>query len=105
MINLHHYRGKVLKVVDGDTVDILIDLGFEVHRKVRCRLLGVNTPERGKENYKEATNVLARLIQENLDEDGMILFSSRKGGKRGSFRRWLIEIPNVTDRMSEWWPA
>ena len=39
------YRARVLRVVDGDTVDADIDVGFHLVTKVRLRLLGVNTPE------------------------------------------------------------
>jgi micrococcal nuclease len=39
------YRAKILRVVDGDTVDADIDLGCFVHRESRLRLYGVNTPE------------------------------------------------------------
>ena len=39
------YGATVLNVVDGDTVDLMIDLGFSIHHKIRVRLYGVNTPE------------------------------------------------------------
>jgi endonuclease YncB( thermonuclease family) len=39
------YNAEVKKVVDGDTFDIVIDLGFDTLRKGRVRLYGVNTPE------------------------------------------------------------
>lgn len=39
------YGATVLDVVDGDTVDLMIDLGFKIHHKIRVRLYGVNTPE------------------------------------------------------------
>lgn len=39
------YRSRVVRVVDGDTVDIEIDAGFRSHRIERIRLLGVNAPE------------------------------------------------------------
>jgi len=39
------YRAKSLGVVDGDTIDLMIDLGFNIHHKIRVRLYGVNTPE------------------------------------------------------------
>lgn len=39
------YGATVLNVVDGDTVDLMVDLGFKVHHKIRVRLYGVNTPE------------------------------------------------------------
>jgi len=47
------YGAKVLKVVDGDTVDLMIDLGFNIHHKIRVRLYGVNTPESRTKDLKE----------------------------------------------------
>ena len=47
---MYEYRCKVLKVIDGDTVDVQVDLGFDVLLNMRVRLLGIdaqelNTPE------------------------------------------------------------
>jgi micrococcal nuclease len=39
------YGATLLKVIDGDTVELMVDLGFSVHHKIRVRLYGVNTPE------------------------------------------------------------
>lgn len=39
------YKAELLGVVDGDTLDVLIDLGFDIKLKQRIRLLGINTPE------------------------------------------------------------
>lgn len=39
------YNAEVVRVVDGDTLDLRVDLGFTVHVKIRARLHGVNTPE------------------------------------------------------------
>ena len=36
---------EVVKIIDGDTIDIIIDLGFHVSIKKRVRLYGINTPE------------------------------------------------------------
>lgn len=47
------YAARVVKVVDGDTVDVVIDLGFDVHLKQRVRLAGVNTPESRTSDLKE----------------------------------------------------
>ena len=47
------YGAKVLKVVDGDTLDLMIDLGFNIHHKIRVRLFGVNTPESRTKDLKE----------------------------------------------------
>lgn len=44
------YRAKVIKVIDGDTIDLMIDLGYHTFLKKRIRLDGVDTPEiRGEE--------------------------------------------------------
>jgi micrococcal nuclease len=66
---VYYYKGQVLKVVDGDTVDVDIDLGFDVHFKTRLRLYGVNTPELSSKNPDErkkaddAKNFLKELIE------------------------------------------
>ena len=44
-MNRFWYGAKVLSVVDGDTLDLMVDLGFNIHHKIRVRLYGVNTPE------------------------------------------------------------
>jgi len=47
------YGAKVEKVIDGDTVDLSIDLGFDIHHKIRVRLYGVDTPESRTVNKAE----------------------------------------------------
>lgn len=57
--NLYQYKAEVKKTVDGDTFDILIDLGFDTHRYTRVRLYGVNTPEIRTTNLAEKKQGLA----------------------------------------------
>ena len=42
---MYEYKAKLLRVIDGDTVDCVIDLGFNVRLKERVRLKGIDTPE------------------------------------------------------------
>lgn len=50
---LYHYRATVINVVDGDTIDVDIDLGFGITKRERIRLYGVNAWEmRGEERFK-----------------------------------------------------
>ena len=56
------YRAKVYNIVDGDTIDVEIDLGFKIYTKLRIRLNRIDTPERGDTGFKEATNRLKELI-------------------------------------------
>lgn len=57
--NVYYYNAEVKKVIDGDTFDILIDLGFDTFRKGRVRLYGVNTPESRTKNLEEKQKGLA----------------------------------------------
>ena len=56
------YQAKLIEVIDGDTVDLLIDLGFGVHVKERCRLYGIDAPEMPTEAGKAAKAYLESLI-------------------------------------------
>lgn len=47
------YQAKVLNVIDGDTLDLLVDLGFNVHHQIRVRLNGLNTPESRTSDIRE----------------------------------------------------
>ncbi|NBV30863.1 MAG: nuclease [Chitinophagaceae bacterium] len=53
------YKAQVIKVIDGDTLDIVIDLGFDTLKKGRVRLYGVNTPESRTSNVEEKQKGLA----------------------------------------------
>ena len=48
---MYEYRAKLIKCVDGDTADFLVDLGFKVFKEIRTRFLGVDTPERGQPDF------------------------------------------------------
>lgn len=55
---MYHYKAKVERVVDGDTIDVVIDLGFKITTNQRIRLAGVNAPEtfsvkRDSEEYQK----------------------------------------------------
>jgi micrococcal nuclease len=106
---MFEYKAKVDRVVDGDTVDFIVDLGFNIQTKIRSRLLGVNTPERGHPDWKKATVECARLLSVVADTKGSelanaehwVIIRTRKTGKYG---RWLVEIDGVTDELAKIWP-
>jgi micrococcal nuclease len=50
------YRARILNVVDGDTLDVMVDVGFHGRQIERLRLLGVDTPERGDPLWAGATS-------------------------------------------------
>lgn len=85
---------RCLKVVDGDTFDLMVDLGFDVYRVIRVRLKGIDTWEvRGSERPK---GLVAKARVEELMEN-KIQIISYKGGQRGSFRRWLVDVQYLED--------
>lgn len=60
---MYTYQAKLIEVIDGDTVDLFIDLGFGVHVKERCRLYGIDAPEMPSEAGKIAKAYLESLLQ------------------------------------------
>ena len=62
------YAAKLIEVIDGDTVDLLIDLGFGVHVRERCRLYGIDAPEMRTPQGEAAKRYLESLIRSNTGE-------------------------------------
>ena len=98
---MYEYRAKLIRCVDGDTADFLVDLGFKVFKEIRTRFLGVDTPERGHADFNIAKNKLQLLLENQKDEEGWIVI---KTGKTGKYGRWLVDIVNVNIAMAERWP-
>lgn len=82
---MYTYKAIVTNVVDGDTVDVNVDLGFKVYSKQRIRLSGIDTPERGQPGYQEAKD---RVIELVLDKEVMLLTS--KASKFGYYLGMLM---------------
>lgn len=104
---MYEYNAKVDRVVDGDTVDFIVDLGFNINIKIRTRFNGVNTPEKGHIDWEKATSKCIELLQEVGSpsympvRDTVVKIKTEKTGKYG---RWLVDIPGVTDVLKEIWP-
>ena len=88
---MYEYKVKITRVVDGDTVDAEVDLGFDTFIKDRIRLMGIDTPESRTRNKKEkalglaAKAYLKELLKENKGD--IILRTSKEG--KGKFGRIL----------------
>ena len=80
-----YYGCELLRVIDGDTIDVRADLGFDVSLKLRLRFAGINTPESRTRNLEEKAMGLAakaRLV-EILESADRIEFESHGKGKFG----------------------
>ena len=100
----YKYKIASIKVYDGDTITVNIDLGFGIWlRKQKIRLYGINAPEvRGKEKQKgiEARDALSGKLCFNLDANNIYLETIKD--KKGKYGRWLgiIWINNVN--INKW---
>jgi len=81
---MYKYNAKLDRVVDGDTVDALVDLGFNTWKKVRIRMVGMNAPEsRTRDLEEKARGIAAKIRLEELLEKGTFILESQGVGKYG----------------------
>ena len=85
-------------MLDGDTIDVLIDLGFDLSKKERVRIAGVDTPEKRTKNLEEkelgidATNWLKDKLEGAIEgDDDLVIRTELVGGvgKYGRLLGWL----------------
>ena len=87
------YTAKVLGVVDGDTVDLLVDVGFDIHFQIRVRLHGVNTPEsRTTNKLEKAAGLKAKEFVKHWVEENPVVFINTIADKKEKFGRILAKI-------------
>jgi len=108
---MYTYKALLVKVVDGDTIDLRIDLGFDIWILERVRLLGVDTPEVYGSNASETGKVSLAFVTEwfaNRSTGGILVYSSKKYHSIDKYGRSLgtiywypdIESLNGIDEMS-----
>lgn len=65
-LDMYEYAALVSNVVDGDTIDVIVDVGFKIQTRQRLRLARVDTPERSQPNYGMAKQFVEELIGNKL---------------------------------------
>lgn len=65
-MSLYEYNAVVLRIVDGDTVHLQIDLGLDSFRNIKCRLAGINAPEMETQEGKDARTYLMDVLPEEV---------------------------------------
>ena len=98
---MHEYKAKIKRIVDGDTVDVDIDLGFDmILSKQRIRLYGIDTPESRTRDKEEKFfgKLASAFIKEHCPVGSYITLRTHLD-KKGKFGRILGEliIPNYID--------
>ncbi len=102
------------KVLDGDTIDVTIDLGFDLYKKERVRVAGVDTPEKRTRDLEEkalgidATNCLKKILEYTIEGDGdeLTIRTELVGGmgKYGRLLGWLYineDLVSLNEQMIE----
>ena len=91
---MYEYRAKIIKVIDGDTVDVDIDLGFGmIFSKQRIRLYGIDTPEsRTRDKEEKFYGKLAAQFLKDQCKKGSCITLRTYLDKKGKFGRILGEI-------------
>lgn len=98
MINPYWYKAKILKVIDGDTVDAMVDLGFDMHHKIRIRLYGVNTPEsRTKDAAEKELGLKAKAFTEDWCIRHPDVYLQTVVDKNEKYGRVLAELYSSND--------
>ena len=86
---------KINRVVDGDTIDVTIDLGFDLYKKERVRVAGVDTPEKRTRDKEEkvlgidATNWLKERLEAAIKGDDELTIRTELVGGVGKYGRLL----------------
>ena len=100
---MYEYKCKVTRVVDGDTVDIDIDLGFGVWlHKERVRIYGIDTPEsRTRDKVEKRFGLLAKEFVKQFVKGSSIILRTQKYDAKGKFGRILGDIIVDDKSLSE----
>jgi endonuclease YncB( thermonuclease family) len=88
---MYTYNIKLVRVIDGDTIDAEIDLGFDVKIKKRIRFMGINTPESRTRDLEEKAKGLAAKDRVKALLEGCNIITLKSHGV-GKFGRCLGEI-------------
>jgi len=89
---VYEYSCEVKRVVDGDTVDVVIDLGLSIHYASRVRLYGIDTPESRTRNKDEKVRgLMSKKYLINALSKGQVIIKTHRD-KKGKFGRVLGEM-------------
>ena len=107
---MYAYKCKIVSIVDGDTIDIELDLGFEIRLKERVRLLGVDTPEvygnKAVPAGQAASAFTKAWVQSKVTRDGHFVYESKRYNARDKYGRslgtitWVDAVPNLTETIN-----
>ena len=91
---MYEYGCKITRVVDGDTVDCILDLGFSILHKCRVRLFGIDTPESRTRDKDEKVRgkLAAKFLKDAIDNGKKVILRTKLKDSKGKYGRVLGEI-------------
>lgn len=101
---MYHYEATVVRVVDGDTIDLKVDLGFRCNFTDRFRLANIDAPERGQTGWSESKTALEGMLPVG-SKIHIVTEHPRMRDPRDGFGRWIAtlfvdsEATSVNDQM------
>jgi micrococcal nuclease len=93
---MYEYQAKVIRVVDGDTIEVEVDLGFHIKMNMKIRLAGINAPEMSTAEGKKTKAEMIHLLE---DQTVTLLTIKDKQEKYG---RYLGVIVKNKQNINEW---
>lgn len=92
---MYEYNAKVTRVIDGDTLEAEVDLGFYMFARIRFRLAGIDTPEihgvkKDSEEYKRGQESKAEVERLLALVDNKVRLKTEKTGKYGRWLAWVF---------------
>ena len=96
---MYEYSCQVTRVVDGDTIDADLDLGFNIYHKCRVRLYGIDTPEsRTRDKDEKARGKLAaKFLQDAISNGKHVILQTQLKDSKGKFGRVLASV--IVDKI------
>ena len=88
---MYEYNCTVTRVVDGDTIDVILDLGFSILHKCRVRLYGIDTPESRTRNKDEKARgkLAAKFLKDSIKNGKTVVLQSKLKDSKGKYGRVL----------------
>tara|TARA_R110002074_G_scaffold327532_2_gene497988 strand:- start:503 stop:928 length:426 start_codon:yes stop_codon:yes gene_type:complete len=103
---MYEYKCEVTRVVDGDTIDVILDLGFKILHAARVRLFGIDTPEsRTRDKDEKVRGKMASKFLQDAIDSGEVVIRTELKDSRGKFGRILgtvlVDGANINKAMCE----
>ena len=91
---MYEYSCEVEKVVDGDTIDVTLDLGFDIFHKCRVRLYAIDTPESRTRNKDEKARgkMATAFLKEAIEEGEKVVIQTKLKDSKGKYGRVLGDV-------------